>query len=210
MLLVALTAAAIAVRGQEPAPTKSLQGDQEKKSADDVRNLGDQIGVQVRAAVADATRQVQAINPQPFVINFGNSHEGKIREAAEAVRDAKDDQARSQATAKLREALDAYFSEDMANRAKELQGIQERLQKLQAQLERRRAKKDEIIELAMKNALNDADGLGFYSQPAGPRPDFLFPPPADRYLAPEVRIVNPMPPGPPVPATPPAPATSAK
>ena len=206
-MMVAATVIARAGYGQEPAPAKPSAGDQEAKTAEDMRNLGDQIKVQVQTAVADATRQARTISPQPFILNFGNRHGDKIREAADAVRDAKDDQARTQASAKLREALDAYFSEDMANREKELQGIQERLQKLQAQLERRRAKKDEIIELAMKNALNDADGLGFYSQPAGPGPDFLLAAPADRYQAPGPPIMV-TPPTPPVPAV--APVQGAK
>jgi hypothetical protein len=40
------------------------------------------------------------------------------------------------------------------------------LRKLSAQLERRRAKRQDIIEVQINVAVNDADGLGFLSRPA--------------------------------------------
>jgi hypothetical protein len=48
-----------------------------------------------------------------------------------------------------------------------LEGIAARLQKLQAQLDRRREKKQEIIDLQVKLAVNEAEGLGFFSQSSG-------------------------------------------
>ena len=41
------------------------------------------------------------------------------------------------------------------------------MQKLRAQLDRRREKKQEIIELQLKLAVNEADGLGFFGEGAG-------------------------------------------
>jgi hypothetical protein len=59
----------------------------------------------------------------------------------------------------------------MAVRKKELADIESRLEKLRAQLERRRAKKDEIVDLQVKVAINEAEGLGFTS---APRNNFNF------------------------------------
>jgi hypothetical protein len=99
---------------------------------------------------------------------FGNKqdHEldAKIRQAAAQVRDARDQAAKAATTKELVSLLDQYFEHDMAARGEELQDIQARLQKLQAQLDRRRAKKQEIVELQLKVALNEADGLGFYGE----------------------------------------------
>jgi hypothetical protein len=93
--------------------------------------------------------------------------EVKIRQTAERIRDAEDAAARQAATDELTKLLDKYFEEDMKARTEELKDVQQRLANLQAQLERRRAKKQEIVDLQMKVALNEADGLGFYSQPKG-------------------------------------------
>lgn len=86
-----------------------------------------------------------------------------IRKSAEAVRDAKDDEEKRAAQSVLDERLSKYFDDDMTQREGELAKIEERLTKLRELLERRRAKKQEIVELQAKVALNEADGLGFYN-----------------------------------------------
>jgi hypothetical protein len=92
-----------------------------------------------------------------------------IRQAAEAVRVAKDDEAKATAEKKLDDILSKYFDEDMARRESELTKIEERLIKLRDLHNRRRAKKQEILELQTKVALNEAEGLGFYDgQSPGP------------------------------------------
>jgi len=100
---------------------------------------------------------------------FGNkrNHEldAQIRQTSAQVRDAKDDATRAAATAELAKLMDQYFEADVRVREQELADIAARLGKLQAQLDRRREKKSEIIELQVKLAINEADGLGFYSQP---------------------------------------------
>jgi hypothetical protein len=87
---------------------------------------------------------------------------GSIRTAAEAVRDAKGDEAKDDAKKALSNLLGKYFDEDTKRRQEELTQIEERLAKLRELLERRRAKKQDILELQMKVALNEAEGLGFY------------------------------------------------
>ena len=51
----------------------------------------------------------------------------------------------------------------MSEREKELAKIEERLTNLRELLERRRTKKQEILDLQAKVALNEAEGLGFYN-----------------------------------------------
>ena len=138
-----------------------------------------------------------------------------IRKSAEAVRDAKDDDEKKAAEKLLEEGLSKYFDEDMTQRERELDKIEERLTKLRALLERRRAKKQEIIDLQAKVALNEADGLGFYNtERQGKGAAFgaasvqLHPAPSTpvglpiraRLAAPEETPTPPTPPTPPVPA----------
>jgi hypothetical protein len=102
-----------------------------------------------------------------------------IREAAVQVRDAKDETARTAASAELTKLLDEYFEADVKNREQELADVAARLQKLQQQLDRRRAKKQEIIDLQLKVALNEADGLGFFGQPTDQLFEIRVPAPMD-------------------------------
>src|SRR5262249_35163612 len=92
----------------------------------------------------------------------GTSVASAIRKAAEAVRDAKGDDEKAAAQKKLAEVLSKSYDDDMVQREHELKQIEERLTKLRELLERRRTKKQEIIDLQTKVALNEADGLGFY------------------------------------------------
>ena len=85
-----------------------------------------------------------------------------IRKAAEAVRDAEGPEAKADAQAKLTDYLAKYFDDDMIRREKELEQIEQRLAKLRELLDRRRNRKQEIVELQAKVALNEAEGLGFY------------------------------------------------
>lgn len=95
-----------------------------------------------------------------------------IRTAAEAVRDAKGDQKKAAAQKTLADLLAKSFDSDMIQREKEVKQIEERLAKLRELLDRRRSKKQEILELQTKVALNEADGLGFYDSEPKPVPAF--------------------------------------
>jgi hypothetical protein len=86
-----------------------------------------------------------------------------LRGAADAVHNAKGDEETKAATKKLSELVDKCFDEDMAQRKKELEQLEKRLANLREQLDRRKTKKSEIVELQMKVLLNEADGLGFFS-----------------------------------------------
>jgi hypothetical protein len=128
-----------------------------------------------------------------------------IRKAAESVRDANGDEAKSAAQKKLTELLSKCYDDDMIQREHELKQIEERLTKLRELLDRRRTKKQEIIDLQTKVALNEAEGLGFYD---GERPakaaanSFLF--------APRIEAAVPAPAAPPAIPSPmaiPAPVT---
>jgi len=65
----------------------------------------------------------------------------------------------------------------MVHRQHELEQIEQRLTKLRDLLERRRTKKQEIIELQTKVALNEAEGLGFYDNERPGKPSPLGLPP---------------------------------
>jgi hypothetical protein len=93
-----------------------------------------------------------------------------IREAAAALSEAEDDDDRDEAQEKLSELLDEYFEADMNRREEELAAVEKRVKQLRALLERRREKKEDIINLQIDVLRNEADGLGFFSGDAGQGP----------------------------------------
>lgn len=69
-------------------------------------------------------------------------------------------------TKQLEAAVAEGFDEDMKVREGELSKLEERLNKLRAQLDRRRKAKSEIIQLEVKVLVNEAAGLGFSGGPS--------------------------------------------
>ena len=94
-----------------------------------------------------------------------------LRQAAAALRDAKDDAAKTAAQGQLTELLDKVFEEDMQRREQELAQVEQRTKDLRALMGRRREKKNEIVDLQIKVLLNEADGLGFFNEAPMPVPN---------------------------------------
>jgi hypothetical protein len=107
-------------------------------------------------AILNLTKKFALMQAQPETMN-------RIREAAKALVDAEDDDAREDAERNLNEQLDGYFEEDMKRREEELAGVERRVKELRELLERRREKKDDIIRLQVEVLQNEANGLGFFS-----------------------------------------------
>jgi hypothetical protein len=149
-----------------------------------------------------------------------------MRTAAAKLRDAEGDEAKSKAEEQLRELLNKYFEDDMKRRQAELKEMESRLRKLHEQLERRAEKMDEIIDLQVKVLVNQADGLGFFSESDPKRSLFWIGEPrmnvfgeqpmaAPQFSAPGLEVpigepvkitpASPTPPAQPVPAAAPAP-----
>jgi hypothetical protein len=156
--------AALATQGVIRADEEPASGQPEAR----VQSSGGVSWAQLpQAAALDRANALFSNGFGTFGSHGPNSPAATIRKAAEAVRDAKDSQEKEAAQKKLVDALNKCYDEDMAQREKELKQIEERLAKLRELLERRRAKKQDIIDLQVKVALNEADGLGFYD---GDRP----------------------------------------
>ena len=75
--------------------------------------------------------------------------------------DASDEQ-KSNAKQEIEALLNQYFDEDIKARQAKITEIEQRIAKLKAQLERRRAAKGELVQLQMKLIENEAAGLGFF------------------------------------------------
>lgn len=73
----------------------------------------------------------------------------------------------------LMELLSVGFDRDLETRESDLKDLESRVQKLRSQLDKRKAAKQEIIDLRLKTIQNEADGLeypGAATPPATPDP----------------------------------------
>ena len=201
-----------------PLPSANVRAMQEQKQFIDQAMQDAELATE---GAKVATESVKLRMGNFFGDKRNHELDAQIRQAAAQVRDAKDDAARAAATADLTKLMDQYFEADIRVREQELADIQARLEKLRAQLDRRRQKKSEIIDLQVKVATNEADGLGFYSQPkedgtfnfrvstptwVSPSGDVLTPainsfPPAPTWVSPSGDVltlaINSFPPAPP-------------
>jgi uncharacterized protein (TIGR03067 family) len=90
----------------------------------------------------------------------------EIREAMKKLQAAESDDAKEAAKAELSAVLASYFDADMKGREKVISDIEERVKKLRAQFDKRKAAKDKIIELQLQVLVNEVEGLGFFSRPS--------------------------------------------
>jgi hypothetical protein len=116
------------------------------------------------------------------VVRQQNPMEQQVRGAIEAFRNSSEE-GKPDARQRLKDVMEQYFDQDLKRRETEVASIEERVRNLKTQLERRRQKRGELIDLQIKLAENDAEGLDFFWQPAAPARNDLrgpayTPPPA--------------------------------
>jgi hypothetical protein len=112
-----------------------------------------------------------AFNRQVMSSESGkDSLEAQIREAVEQFRSA-EGEAKTAAQQKLKELLEQYVDRDLQRREAEVADVEGQVKKLREQLDRRLAKRRELIDLQMKLVENEAEGLGFFSSPAATQPN---------------------------------------
>jgi polyhydroxyalkanoate synthesis regulator phasin len=75
--------------------------------------------------------------------------------------DTSSSEAISDAKAKLSQFLKVYFEADLTRRKKQIETMEEQIDKLKKQVAKRAASMDELIDLRIKILENDSQGLGF-------------------------------------------------
>ena len=110
-------------------------------------------------------------------VGTGTSIRVQLDAAMKKLRNAETDEAKDEAKKETQTLLDSYFEADMKKREQEIADVELRVKRLRAQLEKRQAAKDEIIQLQLKLIEHEAEGLGFFSRPASsaiPSPSRTF------------------------------------
>ena len=78
-----------------------------------------------------------------------------------------DEARRKEIQQQIEQKLSAIFDQDLAVRQKELEQVKQRVADLESLFEKRKATKDDIVKLQMQTIVNEAQGLGFFSDPIG-------------------------------------------
>ncbi len=99
------------------------------------------------------------------LLGSGSATQSEIGRIMAQLREATDETKKAELTKKLETAVTKSFDEDMKARETELTRLEERLNKLKDQLDRRRRAKADIIQLQLKVLANEAEGLGFSRTP---------------------------------------------
>lgn len=168
--------------GNDPFSDKIL-AEHEKQLRKQEKQLhiqAEEMRVQAALAAKDAHKAAEKARMQfrGFFRGPGNPrYLAEINEQAAKYRDAEGEEDKATALSNLNEVIEKCFEDDMKVREQELTSIEQRLNKLRAQLDRRRAKKQEIVDLQVKVAINEADGLGFFSDAKGDVFQFRVPAP---------------------------------
>ena len=96
---------------------------------------------------------------------------GPVTEAFQALKAADSDEARANAKTDLRKALVTDYDDKMDQYDAHIESLEKELEQMKDRLSRRRAAKEEMVDLKLKEMLANADGLGWPGNT--PRNDFF-------------------------------------
>lgn len=85
----------------------------------------------------------------------------KLQDAIGQLKKAEGEDARKKSLETISTLVNAIFDEDMKRRQSEVDDIRDRVKRLKALIDRRKASKDRIVDLQYKVQINEVEGLGF-------------------------------------------------
>ena len=84
--------------------------------------------------------------------------------AIEAMKNAEGDSEQREAESKVRELLEEQYRAFLVENEQQIEQLQQRLNNLKDQLDRRRRAQDKMVDLEMKRVVNESEGLVWPSQ----------------------------------------------
>lgn len=107
----------------------------------------------------------------PVYWTQGEDHK-EWNDALKALREADSESAKTDAKNKIEELLTAQYNESLDSYDKYLEELSEKIAEMKKQVEKRRAARDEMVQLKLLMVVSEAEGLGWPDQ----RPGFGLPP----------------------------------
>ncbi len=123
-------------------------------------------------AVAPPNVQVHRIAPLAGVQTYYSFQQNENRQewddAMKALRDADSESTKADAKNKIEELLTAQYDESLNNYDKYLEELSSKIAEMKTQVEKRRAARDEMVQLKLQMVVSEADGLGWPDDRQGP------------------------------------------
>lgn len=126
---------------------------------------------------ANGPAEVRAVEPAIPVMKRGEEGDAQargetnwpkvVRIYKERMKRAANDAEKEEVQQELRKLVNDAFEADLEERQKDIEEVKARVAALEALLEKRRQEKANIIELHIKTLQNEAEGLGFFTEPLG-------------------------------------------
>ena len=124
-----------------------------------------------------------------------NTFANETVKAVQAFKAAESEEAKSTAKAELRKALVADYENKMDQYDAHLEKLEKELEAMRERLSRRRAAKEDMVDLKLKETIANADGLGWPSGPNSMNPPGRLQPSFSSQFAPAF-FPSPVPPTP--------------
>ena len=113
---------------------------------------------------------VQEDDPDPSIVAprsvdgarapmFVRRKQSAYQKAVARLKDAESEKEKDEAIAVIRKELEKQYDEFLVQNEKQLEQMQERLDKLRAQLQRRKRAKDRMVDLRLETVIGEAEGL---------------------------------------------------
>lgn len=135
------------------------------------RSLSTQRSPWISGAVANRPQQDGYVSGySPYVTRgatrtgTGSAAKSRLDELRKKLTSAETQAERESVQSDLKQAMSAYFDEDMKRRQQELEDIRKRIDNMETHLARRISAKQDIVDLQVKMFTNEAEGLGFFEQ----------------------------------------------
>lgn len=96
-----------------------------------------------------------------------------MRSFVEKIRDAKDKEAKQEAIAQAKAALEKHYDKYIAAYEQQVDEMESRLEKLRDQLDKRKEAKDRLVSLKLEMITSQADGIGWPEGSAQPNTPFF-------------------------------------
>ncbi len=106
-----------------------------------------------------ATEEYHADNPALRVLTQRQRNSNPMDDATRKLKEAESSEDREQAMDEIRLQLEKQYDEFLAANEKQVEELQERLDKLREQLVRRREAKEKMVDLELERVVNESDGL---------------------------------------------------
>lgn len=112
-----------------------------------------------------AFNQIVTMSFAKSVVFKKNQLQETISQVSSQLKTSQDQAEKEALKENLRKELQEFYELELSAREFKLKPLEDRVKKLRGQIDKRRAAKEEIVDLQLQLIMNQAEGLGYFSEP---------------------------------------------